>query len=79
MENEKKRIKLIALAFVVVAVSLALQLAIATATAPRYQVNICRNEDCENFVEENTQIQIRHYEQEDGVVYVYVFEKGGER
>jgi hypothetical protein len=77
MENEKKRIKILAAAFIIIAVALVIQLAYKFATAEPFV--ICRDEGCDTFVEENTQIVVRHYEQDDGVVYVYVFEKGGER
>jgi hypothetical protein len=38
-------------------------------------IAICRDGDCDGFVDEHAQIQVRHYEEEDGVIYVYILEK----
>jgi hypothetical protein len=75
-DNELYRLKIVKWTFVIIAVVLAVQLFIRF-VMPKYQVNICRDSDCDSFIHENTQIQVRHYEEEDGVIYVYILEKEG--
>ena len=76
MENEKKliqeRIAIVKWIFVGVAIAVFINLILAF-IYPKYNINLCRNEDCDNYCEESDKITVKVYGEDEGVIYVYVF------
>jgi hypothetical protein len=64
-----KKLQWITLGLVIIAV------AIAVAVLLKPPVALCRDTNCDNFRHEDSQILVKHYDDDDGVIYVYILER----
>ena len=74
MEKQKEKLQYVKGVFLGVAIALLIQL-IMNFAVPTQQFTICRDENCDNFCYENSQILVKESGEDVGIIYVYIFEK----